>query len=384
MVYLLNKIMKNYIVLILFFYVNLGFSQTEIFENIDKQIKIQDKIRIDISNLDSVTQIGIIEFSQKYNTDTTIREMLIARDFICSSFEKSKYISVKQKVVNYILGLHRCTMSPLNWYSYADYKYFDSAAKAKILRIVKKEPLSDYERSFHEYLNKELVTQQIKNKLEYIKEISKEENVPFEEVKNKMILELEDNLNYNVNPRNYINDYILILTGYLDIKEAIPYIKIEIEEYNPKKDLAQIDAYKVVLARLGMTEFQEGFIANCISTFNNNPEMFKDANYDNTLIPTQLGYIASQESIESFLVGIKSKAFYNKPSVTEDVYYQINRLYLDYFTQYVLNFPFHYGEYIFREDVYASDKNLKAAIKWIEENKGKYVINRQKWIWPLK
>jgi len=364
-----------------------GEAQNDVFKVADDYILTNStNPYLDLSNLDSTLQMSIIEYVCKYNSDTTINEMQRARSFIYNNYYKSRYLTVKQKAVNYLLSLHRCFNEIWIWDHYTVKEYFDNEAKQRIIKIVKEEPLDNFELSIHQARLKKSAIEWGNGAITgQIGKIAEREHKSTQQVKDSLINEQYLKSLSFLKPANFLNDFIVILAGWLDLKEVESIFQENLQKFmkSPYGNVQPM-AYRLSLARFGDKTIQNELIERWKVDLNND-NLFKDYLYNKYLIPTQILYCGSQDCLFVLTLGLNSDIIFTEYSAAlKSEYYPLNRLYLNFISQNIINFPYRYGEYSYYKKAEVSKEDIARAIKWMEENKGNYQFNDEKLIWPLE
>jgi hypothetical protein len=319
---------------------------------------------MEISKLDSIQQHKVITYLQTYDSDSILYMNINSLfGFLSESFFSSSYTAIRQDAAILLLDIYRiCRASDDNgfWHKKAKQADFNSTAQKKILNILKAVPFTDKE--------KELL---YKNELQLQRNSFSGDTLrtrAYAKTSTKTMRKLQDSLATsvamdnvsNIKPEQYILPGIVLLSAWLDMKEAVPII-VERLEYVNSENIR--DLYKLSLARLGNAKHETEILTK--------PNI---AYYLSTI-----GFLASRNALDKVIKELKEDKSHYKiemsagnPLIT--IPYICQFLIFQDDVNFIMDFPFKYNKLSLDCDIGKEEKNK--IIKWLEQNRDKIVLNR--------
>lgn len=307
------------------------------------------------------------EINRKNNLELSVRNLRILVD-------QAESKSVRTKVLNYFLGLARFpgidVESPIILCFVRD--DFDDKAKIRLLELLYgKYSLDEYKiyQNYQKTTLNNVLSENFVNFYSYRAKLAVDKTgKTYKEVKDSIInFEIENQIRYKDTVE--YSGKLIWLAGWLDLQGAVPIIEQQIvNEMN--NSLYPNNQAKLALARLGNLEYENFFFA----------EFEKTKRDLSTLL-----YICSSKTVEVLETGLYSEELSNITGSDGVVYAEYKRslYYICVIESIILNFPYKYTKRIDQSicsdaeaDKIFQNEVIENTKKWMNENKGKYILNR--------
>ncbi len=297
--------------------------------------------------------------------------------------KKCKYKALRTKILNYYIDCYnyyfQTSNSPisflLNEFAWDEY---DEAARKKLMRLLSGEYSKEEVDAFVAADIKLGVQQCLLNESDQIPHIvGKTGKTPEQVIDSLRIYFTDYHSKHSPSKITRYHSAIIFTVGWLDMKEALPVIKHQVEQ-NRKNENYPHKTASLALARLGdkeNLEYYRKYITETELKGDNNPNSIKTQDVLNTLI-----YICDTISLEVVLGQLGSSNIYR--CNWDDEAFPIGHEIIYYIRMLISNYPYDYYKFggwpCIKE--FVIPVAIPNTIAWVEANKGNYKLNRELYI----